>query len=238
MQPLHRPALRAFIFDLDGTLVDSNEMHVESWDRAFRHFGKQFPREKLRAQIGKGSDQYLPEFLSAGEIDRFGKELDEYRSKLFKNEYLPRVRPFPKVRQLFQRIRDDKKRIVLASSGKEADTKYHIRLLKIDSLIEGYICGDNTDRSKPAPDIFAASLEKLGDIAPDEAVTVGDTRFDIEAAAKAGLTTIALLCGGTEERFLRRAGAIAIYRDPAALLANYEKLSSVFRPEGPEMSKV
>src|SRR5438477_7477801 len=91
----------AFIFDIDGTLVDSNGLHVDSWDRAFRQFGKQFPREKLRAQIGKGSDQYLSEFLTPDEIDRFGKELDDYRSDLFRKEYLPKVRPFPKVRELF-----------------------------------------------------------------------------------------------------------------------------------------
>ena len=94
-----RPKPYAFIFDIDGTLVDSNELHVDSWDRAFRHFGKQFPREALRAQIGKGSDQYLPEFLTPEEIKRFGKELDQYRSQLFRKEYLPRVRPFPKVRE-------------------------------------------------------------------------------------------------------------------------------------------
>ena len=172
-------SLLAFIFDIDGTLVDSNELHVDSWDRAFRRFGKQFPREQLRAQIGKGSDQYLPEFLTPEEIKRFSKELDEYRSELFRKEYLPRVRPFPKVRELFQRIHDDNKRIVLASSGKKADTKYHIDLLRIGDLIDGYVSGDDADSSKPAPDIFVASLEKLGDISPADAVTVGDTRFDI-----------------------------------------------------------
>ena len=216
--------MRAFIFDIDGTLVDSNELHVDSWDRAFRKFGKQFPREALRAQIGKGSDQYLPAFLTPDEIDRFGKELDEYRSELFRKEYLPRVRPFPKVRELFQRIRDDHKRIVLASSGKKADTEYYVKLLKIENLIEGYISGDDADSSKPAPDIFAASLKKLGDISPADAVAVGDTRFDIEAARKAGLRTIAFLCGGTPESVLREAGAVAIYRDPADFLAHYDDL--------------
>ena len=127
-----RPKPRAFIFDIDGTLVDSNELHIDSWDRAFRHFGKGFPREALRAQIGKGSDQYLPEFLTPEKIKRFGKELDQCRSQLFRKEYLPRVRPFPNVRELFQRVRDDDKRIVIASSGKEEDTKYYIEdLLKI-----------------------------------------------------------------------------------------------------------
>ena len=214
----------AFIFDMDGTLVDSNELHVDSWDRAFRRFGKQFPREKLRAQIGKGSDQYLPEFLTPDEIKRFGKALDDYRSDLFRKEYLPAVRPFPKVRELFQRIRDDDKCIVLASSGKKADTKYYIDLLNIDNLIKGYVSGDDADNSKPAPDIFAASLKKLGDISPADAVTVGDTRFDVEAAQKAGLKTIGFLCGGTSESALREAGAVAIYRDPADFLAHHSRL--------------
>ena len=215
---------RAFIFDIDGTLVDSNELHVDSWDRAFRRFGKQFPREKLRAQIGKGSDQYLPEFLTPDEIKRFGKALDDYRSELFRNEYLPKVRPFPKVRELFQRIRDDDKGIALASSGKKDDTKYYVDLLKIADLIEGYTSGDDAESSKPAPDIFAASLKKLGDMSTADAVTVGDTRFDIEAAGKAGLKTIAFLCGGTPEATLRKAGAVAIYRDPADFLAHYDEL--------------
>jgi HAD superfamily hydrolase (TIGR01549 family) len=215
--------LRAFIFDIDGTLVDSNELHVDSWDRAFRKFGKQFSREELRAQIGKGSDQYLPEFLTPDEIERFGKELDEYRSELFRKEYLPKVRPFPKVRELFQRIQDDDKRIVLASSGKKADTEYYVKLLKIDTLIEGYTSADDTDNSKPEPDIFVASLKKLRGISPADAVTVGDTRFDVEAARKAGLTTIGFLCGGTSESILREAGAVAIYRDPGDFLVHYDE---------------
>jgi HAD superfamily hydrolase (TIGR01549 family) len=219
-------SLIAFIFDIDGTLVDSNELHVDSWDHAFRKFGKEFSREELRAQIGKGSDQYLPEFLTPDEIKRFGKELDDYRSELFRKEYLPKVQPFPKVRELFQRIRDDNKRIVLASSGKKKDTKYYIDLLKIEDLIDGYVSGDDADSSKPAPDIFDASLKKLGNISPTEAMTVGDTKFDVEAARKAGLKTIGFLCGGTAESALREAGAIAIYRDPADFLAHYDALKT------------
>ena len=131
---------------------------------------------------------------------------------------------FRKVRELFQRIHGDTKRSVLASSGKKADTKYYIDLLNIGDLIDGYVSGDDADSSKPAPDIFAASLEKLAGISCADAVTVGDTRFDTEAAKKAGLETIAFLCGGTSESVLRRAGAIAIYRDPADFLAHYDEL--------------
>ena len=111
---------------------------------------------------------------------------------------------FRKCANFFSAFATTTKRIVLASSGKKADTKYYIDLLKIGDLIDGYVSGDDADSSKPAPDIFAASLEKLGDISPADAVTVGDTRFDIEAAKKAGLKTIAFLCGGTPESVLRK----------------------------------
>src|SRR5262245_53627270 len=113
---------------------------------------------------------------------------------------------------------------MLASSGKKADTKYYIDLLNIGDLIDGYVSGDDTDSSKPAPDIFAASLKKLGGISPADAVTVGDTRSDIEASKKAGLKTIAVLCGGTPESVLRQTGAIALCRDPADFLDHYDEL--------------
>lgn len=221
----YMPALQAFIFDIDGTLVDSNELHVQSWDRAFRHFDKTFPIEALRDQIGKGSDQYIPEFLTPDEFERFGKQLDDYRSEIFRKEYLPKVHPFPKVHELLERIKDDGKRIVLASSGKEKDTKYYVDLLKIDKLVEGWTSGDEAERSKPAPDIFTACVDKFK-LARNESIVIGDTRFDVEAAARAGLRTIGLTCGGTDANILRAAGALAVYTDPADLLAHYDEIIS------------
>ncbi len=209
----------AIIFDLDGTLVDSNESHVESWDRAFRKFGKEFSRKELRSQIGKGSDQYLPHFLSTTEMEEFGQELDQYRSRLFKEEYLRNIKPFPNVRDLFEKLAQDGKRTVLATSGKREAADHYIELLGIGEMISGLTTADDAEKSKPEPDIFIAALEKVQGVRPSQALVVGDTRFDIAAADQAGIRTVALLCGGTPEEVLRNAGAIAIYRDPADLLA-------------------
>ena len=215
--------IKAVIFDLDGTLVDSNELHVASWERAFRKFGKRFSLDQLREQIGKGSDQYLPEFLTEEEIERFGEELDEYRSALFAKEYAPRVKPFPKVRELFERVRSDDKRIALATSSKKSESKRYTKLLGIEDLIDAETNADDAKKSKPCPDIFEAALHKLGHPLPNEVIVVGDTPFDVEAALKIGLQTIGMLCGGRPEALLRRAGAIAIYRDPADLLERYDQ---------------
>ncbi|HEY3661975.1 MAG TPA: HAD family hydrolase [Chthoniobacterales bacterium] len=212
--------MKAFLFDLDGTLVDSNELHVDSWDAAFRHFGKQFSRAQLQAQIGKGSDKYLPEFLSPEEIERFGKELDKYRSELFRKEYLPRVRPFPQVRPLFEEIRRAGSEIVLATSGKESEAKHYVALLEIGELISGKTTADDADESKPAPDILLAALGKLEGVPASEALLIGDTRFDMQAATKAGMSAIGVTCGGTPAPILRASGAMAVYRDPANLLSD------------------
>lgn len=214
--------IQAVIFDLDGTLIDSNEAHVLAWDRTFRHFGKNFPIDQLRKHIGKGVDQYLPEFLSPEEVGTIGKQIDEYRSNLFKKEYLPHLRPFPGVRDLFERIRRDGKRIALATSGKRQELRFYKKLAQIEDLTDCEVTADDADKSKPAPDLFEATLKNLGDPPAKAVKNVGDTPYDVEGAGKAGISTIAVLCGGFSEAELRAAGAIAIYKDPAALLKHYE----------------
>jgi HAD superfamily hydrolase (TIGR01549 family) len=214
--------VKAVIFDIDGTLVDSVDLHARAWQEAFAHFGKQFPFEKIRYQIGKGGDQLLPVFLSEREIEEFGDELTEYRGELFKREYMPRVVAFPSVRELFERIRRDGKRIALASSAKKEELKEYKRIANIEDLVEDEASADDAERSKPHPDIFEAALAELGDVQPSEAIVVGDTPYDAEAAGKAGLRTIGFLSGGFPEEDLRAAGCARIYRDAAELLANYD----------------
>ena len=216
--------IKAAIFDLDGTLVDSNELHVLAWQESFREFGKEIPMERLREQIGKGGDQYLPVFLTELELREFGKELEEFRGKIFKQKYLPNVRPFPRVRELFERIRGDGKKIALASSGKADEVEHYEKLLGIEKLVDGRTTADDVAHSKPKADVFISVLRLLDHLSPDEAIAIGDTPYDIEAAKKIDLSTIALLSGGFPQEELRDAGAIAIFRDPADMFDRYNQL--------------
>lgn len=215
--------IKAVIFDIDGTLVDSVDLHAQAWKEAFKHFGKDVPYQQVRHQIGKGADQLLPVFFSKEELEEFGEEMEEYRGKIFKRDYLPRVRAFPQVRELFQKIKADGKRIALASSAKEEELEVYKKLAHIEDLVEEEASADDADKSKPHPDIFKAALEQLGDISADEAVAIGDTPYDAEAAGKLRLRTIGVRCGGFPEEELLAAGAIAIYDDPADILARYDE---------------
>ena len=214
--------ITSVIFDIDGTLVDSVDLHAEAWREALERFGKKVSFAEVRRQIGKGGDQLMPVFLSRQELQNFGDELEQYRSDLFKKEFLSRVKAFPDVRRLFQRIRQDDKRIALASSAKADELKTYKAIAGIEDLVETETSSDDADRSKPYPDIFQAALAQLGDVSPDNVVVVGDTIYDAEAAGKAHLRTIGVMCGGWSEEDLRRAGCIAVYRDPADLLNGYD----------------
>ncbi|HEV2840655.1 MAG TPA: HAD family phosphatase [Chthoniobacterales bacterium] len=213
--------ISAAIFDLDGTLVDSNDLHVQAWQETFRHFGKEIPVEKLREQIGKGGDQYLPVFLNEREMRAIGKQVDEFRGKIFQEKYLPQVRPFPRVRELFERLRGDGKKLALASSGKAEEVDHYSKLAGIEGLVDSQTTADDVAHSKPKADVFIAALRTLGHLSPEQAIAIGDTPYDVEAAKKINLATIALLCGGSPEEALRDAGACAIFRDPADLLERY-----------------
>jgi HAD superfamily hydrolase (TIGR01549 family) len=210
------------IFDVDGTLVDSVDLHARAWQEAFEHFGKRFDYERVRYQIGKGGDQLMPVFLSEDELDEFGEELEEYRGQLFKRDYLPRVKGFPAVRELFERVGREGLQIALASSAKADELKTYKKIADIEDLVEEETSADDAEKSKPHPDIFEAALERLGGTRPSEAVVVGDTPYDAQAAGKLSLRTIGVLCGGFPEAELRHAGCTDIYRDPADLLARYD----------------
>jgi len=219
--------IQAFIFDVDGTLIDSNDFHAEAWQKAFEKYDKKVPFDKIRPHIGKGADTLLPEFLSENEIEEFGDEIADLRSEIFKDEYLSRVKPFPKVRELFQRIKADGKQIALASSANEDEVEEYKKIANIEDLVEKSTSADDAEKSKPEPDIFQAALKLLGNSAPETVLVVGDTPYDAEAATKAKLKIVGVLCGGFAEKDLREKGCVEIYRDPADLLENYVKIVSL-----------
>ena len=211
----------AVIFDIDGTLVDSVDLHAQAWQETFRHFGREVPFPVLRHQIGRGADQLLPLFFSSEELESFGKELEKHRSGLYKRLYLPDVKAFPKVRELFERIKSDGKLIALASSSAKEEADYYKHLANIEDLVEAEVCSEDVENSKPAPDVFTVALRRIGRDSHDVLV-VGDTPYDAEAAAKSNLRSLGALCGGFAEQELLDAGTIAIFRDPEHLLARYD----------------
>lgn len=217
--------IEAFIFDIDGTLIDSVDHHADAWVKAFEKFGRKIKFYEARRQVGKGGDQFLPEFLLKKEIKEFGKDLEEERGKIFKRDFISKIKPFPQVRELFEKIRADGKRVVLASSAKADELEVYKKIARVEDLIEAETSADDAEKSKPEPDIFEAALDKLGKINKKSVVVVGDTAYDSEAAAKINLNTIGVLTGGWTKGELFSAGCAEVYRDVAEILANYEKIT-------------
>ena len=213
---------RAIIFDLDGTLLDSVDLHAKAWQKALQEFGHTVAYADIRSQIGKGGDQILPLYLSPEEIESRGKDLTERRGRIFKEEYLSQVKPFPGVRQLFEKVRESGQTIAIASSAKGDELKQFEELAGIADLVDVETSSADADRSKPHPDIFHAALERLGSgFSKDQIIVVGDTPHDAEGAAKAGLRTVGVRCGGFAEEDLLRSGCIAVYEGPEELYRRY-----------------
>jgi HAD superfamily hydrolase (TIGR01509 family) len=222
--------IKAVIFDMDGTLVDSVDLHARAWQDAFRDFGYEFELKAIRDQIGKGGDQLLPVFLTREEIDAKERALEKHRGDVLKERYLSQIAAFPKVTELFHRIRADKIKIILASSAKAEELQIYKKIAGLEGLIDAETSSDDAEKSKPHPDIFQAAMAKLEGVHKSEVVVIGDTPYDAEAAGKAGLRTIGFRCGGFAEAGLRDAGCFAIYDGPADLLARYDE-SAVARRE-------
>ena len=224
--PDARPAIGAALFDIDGTLVDTNDLHAAAWQQAFRQFGIDIDYESIRSQIGKGGDNLLPALIGHDRADALGEEIEEYRSDLFERDFLPRAAAFPGVRPLFERLRADDILILLASSSDRDQIEHYLDLLDCRDLVGDSVSKDDVEHSKPCPDIFAAALGKADPIGPDRAIAIGDTPWDGLSAGRAGLALIGFRCGRFPDQELIEAGAIALYDGPADLLAHYD--SSVF----------
>ncbi|WP_114228988.1 MULTISPECIES: HAD family hydrolase [Sphingomonas] len=211
--------LQAILFDIDGTLVDSNDFHVLAWAEAFKQAGHELRLATIHDQVGQGGDNLIPALWSDASPAQV-KQLERAHHDLFQRHYARRVRPFPGARDLLRRCREAGYAVVLASSASAEEVGYNLdHVLDAADLVDAVVSGDEVARSKPAPDVFEVALRKIG-VAVDDALVVGDSPFDIEAANAAGLRTIALRSGlFTDEQL---AGAMAIYDDPSDVLARFD----------------
>jgi phosphoglycolate phosphatase-like HAD superfamily hydrolase len=216
--------IRALLFDVDGTLVDSNDLHAEAWQRSFRHFGIEIPLEEIRGQIGKGGDNLIPALLPAAVAERIQRPLQDYRTDLFKRAYLSRVQAFPGVRDLFERLKGDGITLVLASSAGKDELDHHIDLIGCRDLIAAVTSKDDVEHSKPDPDIFAAALAKVAPLSAADVRVVGDTPYDAEAAGKLGIGVIGFRSGGFADEDIAAAGAGLILDGPEDMLARYDTI--------------
>jgi len=216
--------LAGVIFDIDGTLIDSVEGHAKAWVAAFEEHGIAVDLGEVRRQIGKGADQLLPYFLDTANAERVGKAIDARQGEVFKARYLDEVRAFPRVRELFERLRRDGVKCVLGSSGKPADVEQAEAIADIRGLVDGMATSQDVHRSKPSPDIVQAALDRLKPASPSQCLFVGDTPWDAEAAKKAGVMAIGFGSPVFSDDELRVAGCRRVFASIADVLDHYSEV--------------
>jgi HAD superfamily hydrolase (TIGR01509 family) len=211
--------VRCVLLDVDGTLVDSNDAHARAWEEAFREAGFEVPLARVRRMIGMGGDKLIPTATGLHADDPRAKALAERRQDLFRQRYLREVKPFPRVRELVERLREGGRGVAVASSAQEDELQPLLALAGVEDLLHATTSGSDAGRSKPDPDIVSAALRRL-ECGARETVMIGDTPYDVEAAARAGVPVIAFRCGGWDDAALR--GAVAVYDGAADLLDRWE----------------
>jgi HAD superfamily hydrolase (TIGR01509 family) len=200
-------AVQAALLDVDGTLIDSNYQHALAWFRAFREHGFVLPVWRIHRAVGMGGDQLVPTLLGEEVDEKQGDEIRETRDPIYK-ELMPEVQPLEGAHELIADLKERGLTIVLASSSPEDELDHYLELLHARDLADAWTTKEDVDATKPAPDLVRAALDKAG---TDSAAMIGDTRWDVEAAGKAGIETVCLMTGGWSEQELRDAGAVAVF---------------------------
>ncbi len=211
--PDDRPAI---LFDVDGTLVDTNYFHTVAWWRAFQDIGEQVPMSSIHPLIGMGSDQLVERLI--GRESEEATELHSEHYEPFKDD----IKAFPKASELLRESDRRGARVVLATSSGEEDVPRLCQAVGAGDAVDYVVSKGDVEKSKPAPDIFEAALDRAG-LRAEDAAAVGDTTWDVLAARRCGLSCVALQTGGIAAAELVAAGAAAVYEDPSDLL---EQLST------------
>ena len=215
----HVGRITGVLLDVDGTLLDSNEAHAMAYLEALRAHGIEQSFERVRRMIGMGSDRILPILAGVDADSDLGRRITETKRAVFRERYLPGLKPVRGARELLEELRARSLKLVVASSAGAEELHMLLKAASVDDLIEHATSADDAEESKPAPDIVEAAVRQSG-LPKEKLVMTGDTPYDIEAARKAGVGIIALRSGGWDDRDL--AGAMAIYNDPLDLLAHIE----------------
>lgn len=207
-------AIKAVVLDVDGTLMDTNYLHTEAWWRAFEEVGQRTPRAAIHKQVGKGSDLLVPEFVE-------GEEAQGKASDIHSEQYMQMQEhgfPLPGAKELVASLVERGYDVWLATSAEPQELEHHMQLLEAEGKIKGVVSSGDVENSKPAPDLFEEALNRAG-VQADEAIAVGDSIWDVQAAKAAGIQTVGVLSGGAyDEEALRGAGAVAVHDNCAALL--------------------
>jgi HAD superfamily hydrolase (TIGR01509 family) len=209
----------AVLLDIDGTLVESNYLHIDAWDRAFVEAGHPVDVWRIHRSIGMDSGKLLSHLLG-DDAEQLGEQAKAKHSELYLAS-AGRLRPIPGARELLAALAERGHAVVLATSAPEDELKVLLRVLDADTDLAATTSGEDVGTAKPEPDIMGAALEKVS-VDPARAVMIGDSTWDVEAALRAGLDCVALLSGGYGRAELLDAGAVAVYADVADLLANLE----------------
>lgn len=211
---------RAVLLDVDGTLIDSNPLHVLAWQRAFRRFGRQEEGSRILHLIGMGGDKLAPEILGDAPAEDLARAKDLWIEEYSDKGLVDHAEPLPGAADLLAELRRRGVRTALASSGEQRDIDSYVERLGGRGMFDELVSSDDVRASKPEPDIFALALERLG--SPERAVVVGDTVWDVAAAAALGLPCVCVLTGGIERQVLLDAGAAAVFVDAVDLAAHLD----------------
>jgi membrane protein len=206
---------KSIFCDIDGTLVDSNEFHIVAWDEAFRSNGFSISRHVLRQQIGKGADKLIPT-LAPDSSESLRKTIREAHGKIFQSRFLNLVRPFPYASEFIRSLHTKAKKVLLVSSSPLKEVEYYADRLGVTRILADKVGIDDVGQSKPAPDLFETALTRA-QVDPRDAIAVGDTPYDVSAAANCGIAAIAVRTGGFSERALEAASPFSIEPDIGTL---------------------
>jgi phosphoglycolate phosphatase-like HAD superfamily hydrolase len=208
----------AVILDVDGTLVDSNDAHAQAWVDAFNEAGIDVSSDRVRRAIGMGGDKLMPHVAGIQQDSREGSRVSKRRGEIFRERYLPHLAAFPRVRDLVLRFVEDGYTVAVASSAQSDELSHLLKIAGISDLIATASSSSEAKRSKPDPDIVQAALQRSG-APPKQAIMLGDTPYDVQAALQAGIAIVGVESGGWSAEDLR--GAVEVHPGAAEICANY-----------------